>query len=152
MGVCARCDSTSFFVFPQNLPPRYDERLTGFGWNKVMHIELLKQRGYAFVVLPNSYVVHRPHAASLDLVAFRKGQSQSCVKEVAVAIRAEIRSGTGLVHEGERGDAHAPHDAGVPMPMVPSPLPGQPAAGAAEAQRINEAARKRADKSRRGKG
>ena len=79
----------SFLPFPLT---SYDERLSGFGWNKVLHIEALQLRGYAFRVVPNVYIVHRPHAPSLDLVAFRHdAAAAACVKDMAELVRQEQR-------------------------------------------------------------
>ena len=50
---------------------RYDARFLGFGWNKVSHVMELHAQGYAFHVLPNAFVVHMPHAPSLDIARFR---------------------------------------------------------------------------------
>lgn len=51
--------------------PKYDTRFSGFGWNKVSHSVELKARGYKAVVLPDAFVVHTPHAPSLDITKFR---------------------------------------------------------------------------------
>lgn len=51
--------------------PEYDLRFAGFGWNKVSHIMELEAEGYQFIVLPNAYVVHMPHAPSLDIAKYR---------------------------------------------------------------------------------
>ena len=49
----------------------YDNRFLGFGWNKVSHILELYASGYEFIVLPNAFVIHMPHAPSFDIVKFR---------------------------------------------------------------------------------
>ena len=51
--------------------PEYDTRFVGFGWNKVSHIMELEAQGFEFVVLPNGFIVHMPHAPSLDIAKFR---------------------------------------------------------------------------------
>ncbi|KAK6637777.1 Xylosyl- and glucuronyltransferase large2 [Polyplax serrata] len=51
--------------------PLYDTRFVGFGWNKVAHIMELEAKGYDFVVLPNPFIVHMPHAPSFDIAKFR---------------------------------------------------------------------------------
>lgn len=43
----------------------------GFGWNKVSHVMELEAQGYDFVVLPNAFVIHKPHAPSYDINKFR---------------------------------------------------------------------------------
>lgn len=55
--------------------PKYDTRFVGFGWNKVSHIMELEARGYTFIVLPNAFIIHMPHAPSFDIAKFR-GSSQ----------------------------------------------------------------------------
>ena len=49
-------------------------RFVGFGWNKVSHAMALSARGYDFVVLPNVFIIHMPHAPSLDIARFRTSQ------------------------------------------------------------------------------
>ncbi|GJQ75251.1 hypothetical protein Trydic_g9850 [Trypoxylus dichotomus] len=51
---------------------KFDERFIGFGWNKVSHIMELEAQGYEFIVLPDVFVVHKPHAPSNDITKFRK--------------------------------------------------------------------------------
>ncbi|XP_034249962.1 LARGE xylosyl- and glucuronyltransferase 1-like isoform X2 [Thrips palmi] len=51
--------------------PEYDTRFVGFGWNKVSHIMELEALGFQWVVLPNAFVVHMPHAPSFDIAKFR---------------------------------------------------------------------------------
>lgn len=61
--------------------PEYDTRFVGFGWNKVSHIMELHVMGFDFIVLPNSFIVHMPHAPSLDIAKFRTSpQYKRCVK------------------------------------------------------------------------
>lgn len=49
----------------------YDERFVGFGWNKVSHIMELEAQDYQFIVLPNCFMVHKPHGPSYDITRFR---------------------------------------------------------------------------------
>ncbi|KAL7647737.1 UNVERIFIED_CONTAM: hypothetical protein RMT77_001346 [Armadillidium vulgare] len=61
--------------------PEYDTRFVGFGWNKVSHIMELHVTGYEFIVLPNAFIVHMPHAPSFDIAKFRTSpQYKRCVK------------------------------------------------------------------------
>uniref|UniRef100_A0A6A7FS34 Glycosyltransferase-like protein LARGE1 n=2 Tax=Hirondellea gigas TaxID=1518452 RepID=A0A6A7FS34_9CRUS len=61
--------------------PAYDARFVGFGWNKVSHIMELHVLGYEFVVLPNAFIIHTPHAPSFDIAKFRTSpQYKNCVK------------------------------------------------------------------------
>jgi glycosyltransferase-like protein LARGE len=54
---------------------RYDTRFLGFGWNKVSHAMELSAVGTDFLVLTNSFVVHMPHAPSLDIARFRTSKN-----------------------------------------------------------------------------
>uniref|UniRef100_A0A8C4S5M5 LARGE xylosyl- and glucuronyltransferase 1 n=1 Tax=Erpetoichthys calabaricus TaxID=27687 RepID=A0A8C4S5M5_ERPCA len=61
--------------------PEYDRRFVGFGWNKVAHIMELDAQEYEFVVLPNAYMIHMPHAPSFDITKFRSNkQYRICLK------------------------------------------------------------------------
>lgn len=51
--------------------PEFDLRFAGFGWNKVSHTMELEAQNYQFIVLPNAFVVHMPHAPSLDIAKYR---------------------------------------------------------------------------------
>lgn len=63
------------YVVVRSNVPKYDTRFVGFGWNKVSHIMELEARGYTFIVLPNAFIIHMPHAPSFDIAKFR-GSSQ----------------------------------------------------------------------------
>uniref|UniRef100_A0A8C0Q603 LARGE xylosyl- and glucuronyltransferase 1 n=2 Tax=Canis lupus familiaris TaxID=9615 RepID=A0A8C0Q603_CANLF len=61
--------------------PEYDRRFVGFGWNKVAHIMELDAQEYEFIVLPNAYMIHMPHAPSFDITKFRSNkQYRVCLK------------------------------------------------------------------------
>ncbi|KAK0049586.1 LARGE xylosyl- and glucuronyltransferase 1 [Biomphalaria pfeifferi] len=61
--------------------PLYDQRFLGFGWNKVSHIMELDAQGYEFVVLPNAFIIHMPHAPSFDIAKFRSSSLyRKCLK------------------------------------------------------------------------
>lgn len=49
----------------------YDNRFMGFGWNKVSHIMELEAQSYEWIVLPNAFIIHKPHAPSYDIAKFR---------------------------------------------------------------------------------
>nr|XP_057934289.1 xylosyl- and glucuronyltransferase LARGE2s [Doryrhamphus excisus]XP_057934291.1 xylosyl- and glucuronyltransferase LARGE2s [Doryrhamphus excisus]XP_057934292.1 xylosyl- and glucuronyltransferase LARGE2s [Doryrhamphus excisus]XP_057934293.1 xylosyl- and glucuronyltransferase LARGE2s [Doryrhamphus excisus] len=55
--------------------PQYDQRFVGFGWNKVSHIIELDAQEYDFMVLPNAFMIHMPHAPSFDISKFRSSSS-----------------------------------------------------------------------------
>ncbi|CAH1103883.1 unnamed protein product [Psylliodes chrysocephalus] len=50
---------------------QYDENFIGFGWNKVSHIMELEAQNYEFIVLPDVFIIHKPHTPSYDLGRFR---------------------------------------------------------------------------------
>ncbi|KAG7274204.1 hypothetical protein CRUP_008580 [Coryphaenoides rupestris] len=69
------------YVMVQRDSPEYDRRFVGFGWNKVAHIMELDAQEYEFVVLPNAYMIHMPHAPSFDITKFRSNkQYRVCLK------------------------------------------------------------------------
>ena len=60
---------------------RYDERFVGFGWNKVSYIMELDARGFEFVVLPDPFILHLPHAPSRDISSHRRSkQYRDCLR------------------------------------------------------------------------
>ncbi|XP_069327375.1 xylosyl- and glucuronyltransferase LARGE2 [Eulemur rufifrons] len=63
-------DYEPYVVVPRDCP-RYDPRFVGFGWNKVAHIVELDAQEYEFLVLPEAFTIHLPHAPSLDISRFR---------------------------------------------------------------------------------
>ncbi|XP_012414327.1 xylosyl- and glucuronyltransferase LARGE2 isoform X2 [Trichechus manatus latirostris] len=63
-------DYEPYVVVPRECP-RYDSRFVGFGWNKVAHIVELDAQEYEFLVLPEAFTIHMPHAPSLDISRFR---------------------------------------------------------------------------------
>ncbi|KAJ3612680.1 hypothetical protein NHX12_020945 [Muraenolepis orangiensis] len=63
----SQLDMGTLFTFS----PEYDRRFVGFGWNKE----------YEFVVLPNAFMIHMPHAPSFDITKFRSNkQYRVCLK------------------------------------------------------------------------
>nr|XP_045370549.1 LARGE xylosyl- and glucuronyltransferase 1 [Camelus bactrianus] len=64
--------------------PEYDRRFVGFGWNKVAHIMDAGAQEYEFIVLPNAYMIHMPHAPSFDITKFRSNkQYRICLKTLS---------------------------------------------------------------------
>uniref|UniRef100_A0A8C6C823 LARGE xylosyl- and glucuronyltransferase 2 n=1 Tax=Monodon monoceros TaxID=40151 RepID=A0A8C6C823_MONMO len=63
-------DYEPYVVVPRDCP-RYDPRFAGFGWNKVAHVVELDAQEYELLVLPEAFVIHLPHAPSLDISRFR---------------------------------------------------------------------------------
>ncbi|KAI1882188.1 hypothetical protein AGOR_G00248120 [Albula goreensis] len=69
------------YVMVRRDSPEYDRRFVGFGWNKVAHVMELDAQEYEFVVLPNAYMIHMPHAPSFDITKFRSNkQYRVCLK------------------------------------------------------------------------
>ncbi|OQV20059.1 Glycosyltransferase-like protein LARGE2 [Hypsibius exemplaris] len=72
-------DYEPYIVVNRNVP-RYDNRFGGFGWNKVSHLMMLAVKGYELIVLPNAFIIHMPHAPSIDIAKFRsKSQYRKCL-------------------------------------------------------------------------
>ncbi|XP_014601591.1 PREDICTED: glycosyltransferase-like protein LARGE2 isoform X2 [Polistes canadensis] len=63
-------DFEPYIIVPK-IAPKYDTRFIGFGWNKVSYITHLTALDFKFIVLPDSFIIHRPHAPSLDIGKFR---------------------------------------------------------------------------------
>ncbi|XP_005089411.2 LARGE xylosyl- and glucuronyltransferase 1 [Aplysia californica] len=73
-------DFEPYVVVRQDIPT-YDQRFLGFGWNKVSHIMELDAQGYEFVILPNAFIIHMPHAPSFDIAKFRSSSLyRKCLK------------------------------------------------------------------------
>lgn len=49
---------------------RYDTRFLKYGWDKISHILELHAQNYEFIVLPNIFIVHQPHALGMDNLKF----------------------------------------------------------------------------------
>ncbi|XP_077292472.1 xylosyl- and glucuronyltransferase LARGE2s-like [Arctopsyche grandis] len=71
------------YIVAHNSIPSYDPRFTGFGWNKVSHVMEMYAQGYTFIVLPSAFIVHMPHAPSLEINQFRNSiQYRMCLKKL----------------------------------------------------------------------
>lgn len=74
-------DFEPFIAVAKKDIPLYDQRFVGFGWNKVSHIMELDALQFEFVVLPNAFVIHMPHAPSFDIAKFRSSDVyRSCLR------------------------------------------------------------------------
>eukprot|EP00049_Salpingoeca_infusionum_P020885 m.365518 g.365518 ORF g.365518 m.365518 type:complete len:827 (+) comp31734_c0_seq1:191-2671(+) len=68
------------YVVVPKTSPRFSLKFVGFGWNKVSHIAELAAASFRFIVIPDGFVVHKPHAPSPDLVQFRHDQDyRKCI-------------------------------------------------------------------------
>ncbi|XP_002709120.1 xylosyl- and glucuronyltransferase LARGE2 isoform X1 [Oryctolagus cuniculus] len=73
-------DYEPYVVVPRDCP-RYDPRFVGFGWNKVAHVVELDAQEHELLVLPQAFIIHLPHAPSLDLSRFRSSPTyRSCLQ------------------------------------------------------------------------
>ncbi|KAG7203628.1 hypothetical protein KM043_013663 [Ampulex compressa] len=71
------------YIVVSKSAPRYDTRFIGFGWNKVSYITHLTILGYKYIVLPDTFIIHRPHAPSLDIGKFRADSIyRRCLKKL----------------------------------------------------------------------
>ncbi|XP_040569954.1 xylosyl- and glucuronyltransferase LARGE2s isoform X1 [Lepeophtheirus salmonis] len=92
-------DFEPYIVVHKDLVPKYDTRFVGFGWNKVSYILELFASGFDFIVLPNVFMVHMPHAPSLDIARFRSSSSyRRCLNDLKKKFVKEInlKYGTSL--------------------------------------------------------
>ena len=86
-----RKDFEPYIVAPREVA-RYDTRFAGFGWNKVSHIMELRFSGTSFIVLPNVFIVHYPHAPSVDIGKFRKSSVyRKCLLDMKTAFLEEMK-------------------------------------------------------------
>ncbi|XP_062582087.1 xylosyl- and glucuronyltransferase LARGE1-like [Saccostrea cucullata] len=77
--------------------PQFDQRFVGFGWNKVSHAMLLDLLEYKYVVLPNAFMIHMPHAPSLEITKFRNSQVyRNCLKTLKGEYQRDLSRKYGL--------------------------------------------------------
>ncbi|EGI59897.1 Glycosyltransferase-like protein LARGE1 [Acromyrmex echinatior] len=71
------------YIIVSKSAPRYDTRFIGFGWNKVSYVTHLTALDYKYIVLPDTFIIHRPHAPSLDIGKFRTDSVyRRCLKKL----------------------------------------------------------------------
>lgn len=81
------------YIVVSRLAPRYDTRFIGFGWNKVSYLTHLTVLNYKYIVLPDTFIIHRPHAPSLDIGKFRTDSIyRSCLKKLKDEFVEELMS------------------------------------------------------------
>lgn len=84
-------DFEPYVVVSRNVT-RYDERFVGFGWNKMSHAMELASQGYEWVVLPEGFMVHMPHAPSPDITSYRESKHyRDCTQVRKVEFRRELQ-------------------------------------------------------------
>ncbi|KAL5962365.1 LARGE xylosyl and glucuronyltransferase 2, partial [Taenia solium] len=78
---------------------KFDEHFVGFGWNKVSFFMLLDALDFKFVVLPNAFIIHLPHAPSVESNRFRHSYGlRQCLEDFKVkyikdlAVRFGVKS------------------------------------------------------------
>uniref|UniRef100_A0A0N5AQ35 Glycosyltransferase-like protein LARGE1 n=1 Tax=Syphacia muris TaxID=451379 RepID=A0A0N5AQ35_9BILA len=80
-SVSWQTDYEPYVIVDRRQVPPYDQRFVGFGWNKVSHIMLLDALGFNFTVLPNAFIIHRPHAPSFEIIKYRSSPIyRKCLK------------------------------------------------------------------------
>merc|ERR1719322_1029686 len=85
-------DFEPYLVLPTKFAPKFDTRFAGFGWNKVSYTMELEAMGFDFVVLPNVFAIHMPHAPSLDIAKFRSSDNyRRCLRLLKEAFVEDMR-------------------------------------------------------------
>ena len=80
-----------YVVVHRTSVPNFDTRFVGFGWNKVSHTMRLDAEGWEFVVLPDVFLLHLPHAPSLEITRFRADSSyRACLDALKQNFRREL--------------------------------------------------------------
>lgn len=83
-------DFEPYIVVHRNVS-EYDQRFVGFGWNKVSHIMSLYAQGYEFIVLPDAFIIHTPHAPSIDIALYRTSKEyRKCLLNLKKTFIAEL--------------------------------------------------------------
>ena len=81
------------YVVVSNNVTRYSTQFVGFGWNKVSHIMELNAQGYEFVVLPDAFIVHMPHAPSPEIASFRGSKHyRDCMQVLKTEFQRDLRT------------------------------------------------------------
>lgn len=81
---------------------QYDTRFVGFGWNKVSHIMELYARNYEFIVLPNAFIIHMPHAPSFDIAKYRSSRTyRKCLQTLKRNFIGELSRKYGKVFDSD---------------------------------------------------
>lgn len=89
--------------------PSYNEIFMGYGKDKISQIMEVTAMGNTFLVLPDTYIIHLPHAVSFDSQRFR--EDSSILKCMSLLLDDFTR---GLLHK---------HGANALGGLTPKPLP-----------------------------
>ncbi|XP_065578708.1 xylosyl- and glucuronyltransferase LARGE2s-like isoform X2 [Artemia franciscana] len=85
-------DFEPYVVVRKDQVPKFDASFQGFGWNKVAHSMELAAKNFDFVVLPNAFIIHLPHAPSLDIAKYRRSkQYRKCLKLLKANFVEELK-------------------------------------------------------------
>ncbi|XP_045174255.2 xylosyl- and glucuronyltransferase LARGE2s-like [Mercenaria mercenaria] len=89
-------DFEPYVAVSKNIP-QFDQRFVGFGWNKVSHIMQLDAERYEYVVLPNAFMIHMPHAPSFDIAKFRSSSLyRRCLKTLKAEFQRDLSQKYGI--------------------------------------------------------
>ncbi|KAK4872693.1 hypothetical protein RN001_014722 [Aquatica leii] len=81
------------YVVVESSVPKYDERFVGYIGNKIQHIMELEAARYEFIVLPNTFLVHKYHERSSDYQNYRKSKYYfSCIAQIQSLFVKEINA------------------------------------------------------------
>nr|CDS27883.1 glycosyltransferase protein LARGE2 [Hymenolepis microstoma] len=76
---------------------QFDENFVGFGWNKVSFFMLLDALDFKFIVIPDVFIIHFPHAPSVESNRFRHSIAlRHCLEELKVRYIKDLASRYGV--------------------------------------------------------
>uniref|UniRef100_A0A158QGM6 Hexosyltransferase n=1 Tax=Rodentolepis nana TaxID=102285 RepID=A0A158QGM6_RODNA len=84
---------------------QFDENFVGFGWNKVSFFMLLDALDFKFIVIPDVFIIHFPHAPSVESNRFRHSVAlrlffflifRHCLEELKVRYIKDLASRYGV--------------------------------------------------------
>ena len=73
-----RCRYEPWGMVSRLLTPWFDARFRGYGRNKIMYSAALNSSGFAFVIDPDAFVIHRPHTKSTAQRIFDDENDRRC--------------------------------------------------------------------------
>ncbi|CAM9258371.1 unnamed protein product [Sphacelaria rigidula] len=97
--------------------PKFDERFTGYGKNKIQWINHLRYMGFSFYVMPVNFVIHAPHPKSLAKTEWEKtggkqGQGNKLMdlafEEFMGELKADVGEGQLATHLCQSKEANTP--------------------------------------------